>query len=49
LNNNRDGFGKLVYFDGEIYEGHWVHNKREGKGTMLYQDGEKYVGEYKEG
>lgn len=31
--------GKLVYDNGEFYEGDWVRGKRHGKGTYVYADG----------
>jgi hypothetical protein len=31
--------GKLVYDNGEYYEGDWVRGKRHGKGTYAYADG----------
>jgi hypothetical protein len=31
----RDGYGKLKYTDGSIYEGEWVEDKKSGKVTFI--------------
>ena len=43
------GLGKMIYFNGDLYEGNWENDKRNGKGRLLYgQDGciGVYVGEF---
>ena len=45
----KDGFGILVYANGERYEGQWKGNFAHGTGTLTYVDGDKYIGEWSEG
>jgi hypothetical protein len=43
------GLGKMLYMNGDLYEGTWENDKRNGKGRFLYgQDGSLgvYVGEF---
>jgi hypothetical protein len=43
------GLGKMVYFNGDLYEGNWENDKRNGKGRHEYgKDGAVgvYVGEF---
>jgi hypothetical protein len=54
-NNNRDGFGVMVYpengmyQEGSRYEGEWRNDKRHGQGIMTYQDdGRSLKGGFKE-
>ncbi len=43
----RDGKGKLVLENGDIYEGHWKEGKKEGHGIYVYANGIKYNGTWK--
>lgn len=44
----KDGYGKMVYPNGDIYEGNWVENKMEGEGTYTYlKTGDIYSGAWK--
>lgn len=45
-NFEKDGFGKLFYKDGSVYEGEFKNNKCHGKGTLFFNDNEKYIGEF---
>ncbi|KAL3805306.1 hypothetical protein HJC23_009013 [Cyclotella cryptica] len=51
VNNNgqKHGRGKMIYDNGNEYEGTWVNNKRDGNGTTKYASGNMYVGSWKEG
>jgi hypothetical protein len=42
-----DGFGKMIYDNGDVYEGEWANGIRTGKGKMIYECGRVYEGEYK--
>ena len=43
----REGQGKYIYKNGDIYEGNWKNNKKEGKGVYYFnQKGEKYKGNF---
>jgi len=40
----RDGFGKMDWLDGGVYDGEWKHNRACGKGKFIYPDGHTYNG-----
>jgi len=40
-----NGYGRMIYVDGESYEGNWVDGKRNGEGIIYYPDGTFYRGE----
>ena len=42
----KNGMGKLVYSNGNIYEGEWVDGVRHGKGRLIQADGCSYSGEW---
>jgi hypothetical protein len=42
----RHGQGKLVYANGDVYEGSWELDVRSGEGTMQYADGSCYTGSW---
>lgn len=44
FNGVRDGRGKLVLANGDIYDGHWREGKKEGHGIYIYASGVKYNG-----
>lgn len=35
----RNGVGKNIYPNGDIYEGEWVNDKKHGKGKLIKADG----------
>jgi len=41
------GLGKLIYGNGNIYEGQFENGKRHGTGTLILSDGGSYIGEWK--
>ncbi len=41
-----NGKGKIVYTDGNIYEGDFVNGKKEGQGTFTVKNGQVYVGQF---
>jgi hypothetical protein len=41
----RDGYGKMTYKNGDIFEGKWDMNIKDGKGKMTYTNGDVYEGE----
>lgn len=43
------GYGKMVWDDGDVYEGEWMYNKRHGIGTLVFASGDVYTGEWVEG
>ena len=43
----KTGFGKMVYPNGDIYEGEWVENDMQGEGTYTYKKtGDIFVGSW---
>lgn len=42
----RHGEGKMVYYDGSVYEGSWVDNTRTGFGKFTSSDGDVYEGHW---
>lgn len=44
--NEMHGKGKMIYTNGDIYEGEWKNGKRNGEGTMTYQNKTSYVGRW---
>lgn len=46
-NNNKDGFGKMIYVNKARYVGNWENNLRCGKGIIYYSTKYKYDGEFK--
>ncbi len=43
----RDGKGKLILENGDVYEGHWKEGRKEGHGIYVYANGIKYNGTWK--
>lgn len=48
-NNKMNGQGKLVYDNGDVYEGGFVNGVFSGKGTFTSHSGWTYEGEFKNG
>lgn len=46
LNGKRNGKGRVVWSDGEVYDGEWQDDKRNGKGKYTYASGAVYEGEF---
>eukprot|EP01084_Bolivina_argentea_P005893 11135_1 len=49
----RHGYGKLVFTNGNIYQGNWLNGKKHGHGIFIWNSGEWkgdiYEGEFKDG
>jgi len=41
-----NGFGKMVYTNGDIYEGGFVNGKKEGLGSHTFKNGQVYLGQF---
>ena len=39
-----NGYGKLEFANGDIYEGHFVKGKYEGKGKYIFKEGGSITG-----
>ena len=44
-----EGFGKVIYSNGDKYEGEWKNNKQHGRGILINFTGTKYEGEWLDG
>jgi hypothetical protein len=42
----KHGYGKMIYDNGNEYDGEWKYNKRDGKGSTKYNSGNLYTGTY---
>lgn len=42
----KEGYGYLIYVNGERYEGFWKNDRAHGKGTLTYSQGDRYVGDW---
>ncbi len=49
VENQMNGFGKLTFNDGSIYEGYFKKNNRNGFGKLKYTDGSSYEGDWVNG
>lgn len=50
VDDQRCGFGKYFYINGDTYEGEWLNHVRHGQGTYTYAaTGTKYVGTWNNG
>ena len=43
-----NGYGQLIYPNGDMYEGMFKYDCKHGSGQFLYANQEKYVGEYQD-
>ena len=49
MNNMANGYGRVIYADGDMYEGEWKDDKAQGKGIYIHAEtGAKYEGEWVE-
>ena len=46
---SRNGQGKMVYMNKEVYDGCWKEDKRCGTGQYLYNNGDTYMGNWSNG
>ena len=44
--NCREGYGKIIYSNGESYEGEWKNDAYFGFGIYSWPNGDKYIGEW---
>eukprot|EP01104_Vermistella_antarctica_P017048 TRINITY_DN5968_c0_g1_i1.p1 TRINITY_DN5968_c0_g1~~TRINITY_DN5968_c0_g1_i1.p1 ORF type:complete len:691 (+),score=132.26 TRINITY_DN5968_c0_g1_i1:200-2272(+) len=44
-----EGYGTMLFDEGERYEGQWQEHKRHGIGTFFYRNGDVYRGQYQNG
>ncbi len=49
LNNKPDGKGKLLFHNGNNFEGFWKEGELHGEGTFFWSDGRSYKGFFKNG
>ena len=46
--NQKHGFGKYTYSNGDIYLGLWSNDKQRGKGKIIYKNGNIFEGVFDE-
>ena len=44
-----DGYGRILFSDGALYEGTVKNGNRHGRGRHIFVSGAVYIGEYKDG
>ena len=49
VNGKREGFGIMLFNNGEHYEGLWKNDKEEGTGCFISMNKYKYQGYWKNG
>ena len=49
MNGKREGFGIMLFNNGEHYEGLWKNDKEEGTGCFISMNKYKYQGYWKNG
>ena len=42
--DKKQGYGKYVWSDGDVYDGQWEGDLRNGEGTCTYSNGDIYAG-----
>ena len=42
----RQGWGRMVYANGDYYEGEWEAGLRQGEGVLVYANGNVYEGQW---
>lgn len=45
----KNGYGKEIFENGDVYDGNYVNNKFDGKGVYTWKTGAIYSGEFVEG
>lgn len=43
----KDGVGKVIYSNGQVFEGSFVDGERNGEATIIWPDGKSFSGTYK--
>lgn len=44
-NGEKDGFGTMMFSNGDVYTGSWHNNKKDGQGKYTYSNKDVYEGE----
>ena len=44
MNGFREGYGRIIYDDGEYYEGQFKEDKKDGFGKYVWSKGNSYIG-----
>ena len=39
MNNQANGYGRLIHSDGDVYLGYWANDKANGFGVYTHLDG----------
>lgn len=49
LNGLKNGYGKMIWYSGDVYEGYFKNGMRSGKGTYYFPTGDIYEGDWTNG
>ena len=49
LDDKSHGEGRIIYANGDVYEGNWENDLPNGEGVMSYFNGNKYDGQWSDG
>ncbi|CCI40849.1 unnamed protein product [Albugo candida] len=49
LDGVKQGIGKMIFPNGDIYHGEWKDDKMHGEGAFMYANGDIYSGEFEQG
>jgi hypothetical protein len=47
--NERYGYGRMLWSDGNYYEGHWKKDVFHGQGRYIFKNGDYYEGDWADG
>lgn len=48
VDGEQNGHGKMLFPDGEVYEGQWSENRKNGQGTFRFSNGDVHCGTYRD-
>lgn len=46
VNNWCEGYGRMIYSNGDEYIGNWIKGSRNGHGVTKYSNGDEYIGNW---
>ncbi|CAG9333888.1 unnamed protein product [Blepharisma stoltei] len=49
VHGNRQGYGKITFFNGDKYDGYWKDDNMHGIGIYFWKEGGRYEGEFHDG
>ena len=49
VNKERHGWGRMIWKDGSVFEGHWHEDIADGRGRIIHPSGDTYEGQWTAG